>query len=267
MTWGHVPKWLNVNAPKLKIIRHSDFIPAKYLPTFNSNPIELNLHRIPGLNEHFIYFNDDIFLARPCAPTDFFINGKPVCSPIPVPLTPYAQQVPAHIFWSTYCVANEYNDISEAIRKNPELWFSHINRKYLSHVKRAYRESTIYGGFFSHMGVPFCKSTMQQTWEKYPCIAETCTHKFRTPMDVMHTLFTIENLITGNFSPVPPDYFGTIVDMKSFEKIKQLFENRTVRMVCFSDSNSYTEEDENVINRAIAHIFEQIFPNRSSFEI
>lgn len=42
VTWGHVPKWLNVNAPKLKIIRHSDFIPAKYLPTFNSNPIESN---------------------------------------------------------------------------------------------------------------------------------------------------------------------------------------------------------------------------------
>ena len=51
ITWGHIPSWLNVNHPKLKIIRHDQFIPNKYLPTFNSNVIELNLHRIKDLSE------------------------------------------------------------------------------------------------------------------------------------------------------------------------------------------------------------------------
>ena len=54
VTWGHLPKWMNPNAPKLHIVNHRDFIPQQYLPTFSSHTIELNMHRIPGLAEHFI---------------------------------------------------------------------------------------------------------------------------------------------------------------------------------------------------------------------
>ncbi len=65
VTYGHLPKWLNTNNPKLHIVNHKDFIPSKYLPIFNVNPIELNLHRIEGLAERFVYFNDDMFLLQP----------------------------------------------------------------------------------------------------------------------------------------------------------------------------------------------------------
>ena len=54
VTWGHLPKWMNTNYEKLHVVNHKDFIPKEYLPTFNSNAIELNLHRIPGLSENFI---------------------------------------------------------------------------------------------------------------------------------------------------------------------------------------------------------------------
>ena len=50
ITYGHLPEWLNVNNPKLVIVNHKDYIPEKYLPTFNSHTIELNLHRIKGLS-------------------------------------------------------------------------------------------------------------------------------------------------------------------------------------------------------------------------
>lgn len=84
VTYGHLPKWLNINNPKLNIVKHSDFIPKEYLPTFSSHSIELNLHRIESLAERFVYFNDDMFLIRPvkrelffagknCLPTDFAI--------------------------------------------------------------------------------------------------------------------------------------------------------------------------------------------------
>ena len=36
VTWGHLPEWLNTNTPKLHIVNHRDYIPAEYLPTFNS---------------------------------------------------------------------------------------------------------------------------------------------------------------------------------------------------------------------------------------
>jgi hypothetical protein len=42
------------------------------LPTFNSNVIESYLHRLPGLSERFLYFNDDYYLGAPLAPTDLF---------------------------------------------------------------------------------------------------------------------------------------------------------------------------------------------------
>ena len=77
VTWGHYPHWLNLDHPKLYFVRHEDFIPPRYLPTFNCNPIENNLHRIPGLAELFVYFNDDMFISSPVKATDFFINGVP----------------------------------------------------------------------------------------------------------------------------------------------------------------------------------------------
>ena len=77
VTWGHVPQWLDRNAPKLRIVRHEDYIPVKISADFNCNPIELNFHRIPGLAEKFVYFNDDMFLLRPVEPEIFFKNGLP----------------------------------------------------------------------------------------------------------------------------------------------------------------------------------------------
>ncbi len=51
----------------------------QYLPTFSSCSIETMLWRIPGLSERFVYFNDDVFLAAPVQPSDWFIDDKVVC--------------------------------------------------------------------------------------------------------------------------------------------------------------------------------------------
>jgi len=51
----------------------------EYLPTFNCFPIETLLYKIPDLAEHFIYFNDDMFLINETKPEDFFTaEGFPV---------------------------------------------------------------------------------------------------------------------------------------------------------------------------------------------
>ena len=46
VTWGHLPDWLNTDCKNLVIVKHKDYIPAEYLPTFNSNVIEMNYFRI-----------------------------------------------------------------------------------------------------------------------------------------------------------------------------------------------------------------------------
>lgn len=79
VTDRQIPSWIRSGHPKLRIVDHAEFIPSRYLPTFNSHVIEAFLHEIPELADHYIYLNDDVFLARPCRKTDFFTaNGLPM---------------------------------------------------------------------------------------------------------------------------------------------------------------------------------------------
>ncbi|THV38609.1 stealth family protein [Glycomyces buryatensis] len=67
------PHWLDESVPGLTVVDHRDlFEDLENLPTFNSHAIESQLHRIEGLSEHFLYFNDDMFLGRPLSPQAFF---------------------------------------------------------------------------------------------------------------------------------------------------------------------------------------------------
>lgn len=70
---SQIPEWAS---GELRIVLHKDIIPERYLPTFNSSIIELFLHNIQGIDEEFVYFNDDMFPILPCRPEDFFIKGK-----------------------------------------------------------------------------------------------------------------------------------------------------------------------------------------------
>lgn len=87
VTDNQKPHWLNSlfkTRPdlknKIRIIDHREifFGFEEFLPTFNSRSIELLLHRIPELSEHFLSFNDDFFICQNSSPTDFFENNTPV---------------------------------------------------------------------------------------------------------------------------------------------------------------------------------------------
>lgn len=90
VTDDQVPPWLDTSAPGLRIVSHKEiFSDPSLLPTFNSHAIESQLHHIDGLSEHFLYFNDDVFLGRLTAPQDFFVaNGLTKLFPSPVPIPP-----------------------------------------------------------------------------------------------------------------------------------------------------------------------------------
>lgn len=92
VTDRQVPNWLAVSHPGITVVDHHDiFDDPSVLPTFNSHAIETRLHHIDGLAEHFLYFNDDVFLGSPVTPQDFFLaNGvsKFFPSRALIPLTP-----------------------------------------------------------------------------------------------------------------------------------------------------------------------------------
>jgi len=61
---------------EIVLVNHSEFIPSKYLPTFNSRSITSHLHLIPELSERFLYLNDDVFIARKSRVEDWFDGQK-----------------------------------------------------------------------------------------------------------------------------------------------------------------------------------------------
>lgn len=77
ITDNQTPKWLNIDHPQINIVDHKEIFDSKDLPSYNSMAIEMNLHKINGLSNFFLSFNDDFFIGRMTSPGDFFQNGKP----------------------------------------------------------------------------------------------------------------------------------------------------------------------------------------------
>lgn len=79
VTDNQVPEWLDTSNPGIRIVDHTEIMPAESLPCFNSTLIEHFICRIPGLSEHFLYANDDTFINKPVTPDIFFAeDGFPV---------------------------------------------------------------------------------------------------------------------------------------------------------------------------------------------
>ncbi|MFI9153026.1 stealth conserved region 3 domain-containing protein [Streptomyces sp. NPDC053367] len=72
VTDSQVPDWLDPEAEGITVVDHRDILPADALPVFNSHAIESRLHHIAGLSDHYLYFNDDVFINRPVQAGHFF---------------------------------------------------------------------------------------------------------------------------------------------------------------------------------------------------
>lgn len=79
VTDNQVPVWLDTSNARVRIVDHKEIMPDVCLPCFNSAVIEHFLYKIPGLAEHFIYANDDMFINKPVTPETFFgKDGLPI---------------------------------------------------------------------------------------------------------------------------------------------------------------------------------------------
>lgn len=90
VTDSQCPPWLNDFGSRITLVDHREiFSNLDWLPCYAARGIESQLHRIPGLADRFLYFNDDMFLGRSVRPEDFFDSlGRPkvfTCSRRPRP--------------------------------------------------------------------------------------------------------------------------------------------------------------------------------------
>lgn len=62
----------------VRVVDHTEVFRGheEALPTFNSQSIETAMHRIRGLADRFVYFNDDVFVLAPTGPEQFFDGNR-----------------------------------------------------------------------------------------------------------------------------------------------------------------------------------------------
>lgn len=265
ITWGHLPHWLNTDNPKLNIVRHTDFIPEEYLPTFSVNPIELNFHLIPDLSEKFIYSNDDTYFIQPLSPSDFFINDLPVDSAIQNVLQFKRYDGISHMVANDLaCLNNNFNK-KEVISENVGKWFSLKYKKGMFMNLYTLPFSNFTGFEDPHLPNAFLKSTWVDVWEK--CgdrLKMSCNNKVRSLDDVNQWLMRYWQFATGNFIPAKTGRGKLFVIGQDDSIIERVITERTMPMICLSDDKvdvDFEKEKEFIIS-----CFEKVFPQKSSFE-
>lgn len=265
VTDHQIPKFLKTDHPKLKIVFHEDYIPAQYLPTFSSHTIELNMHRLPGLSEHFVYFNDDTFLNRPVKKEDFFRRGKPCYSMLERPLgIDYPISMIHSIVLSDMGVVNRHFHRKDTILK-PWLYASPRYGMWL--LKNLFMlPFPTYQHFADHhVPCPFLKSTLEEVWRAEEAVLdETCRHRFRAYGDVNQYLFRYWDIARGNFAPWYRrcDYF-TVKPETVAQCVNSILKGERP-MLCLNDGGEVAQFD--AISAELQNAFQTRYPGISSFE-
>lgn len=264
VTWGHIPDWLDVNNSKLHIVKHEDYIPEKYLPTFSANPIELNFHRIEGIANQFVYFNDDMFLLRPVKPEDFFKNGLPrdTAALNALSLPPYATTL---LTVNNTAVINRNFSKKKTLIENPLKWFNPLYGKDVLRTVCLLPWPRFTGFREPHLPDSFLLRTYEEVWEKEPeVLEETCMHRFRNAKDVTQWLMRDWQLVKGDFVP-RSHRIGKVYSKPIDDEIISCISKGKYKMVCINDC---TENDSFEIERdRLNEAFSCLLPDKSTFEI
>ena len=255
-----LPVWLDEGNPKLRVVRHSEIIPARYLPTFASSCIEHHLARIPGLSERFLCANDDTMFYRKVEPSFFYApDGLPYCR--------YAGK-PRPADWKP---ANPYES---RLRRALDLVMSRH-----PHQGRQLRSAAVR---YPHHNIDaYLKSDMLATFDLYSDeIAKTLGSHFRTKDAVQRAVYYYEALATGRGHYrlarravgvrrswirrlLRPAYAESLQFVRRRWKTG-LDELRQWRpgLFCFNDTLEITDDDR----AGLVEVYRELFPDRSSFE-
>ncbi len=267
VTCGHVPEWLDLTHPKLKLVKHSDYMKAEYLPTFNINSIELNFHRIPELSDRFVYFNDDMFLLKGVSEEDFFKNGLPRDCCIETALVQDDIRNPfAAMLMNDAALVNMHYSKHDVLRKHWRKWFSPSYGKMAlrNFLMLPYRDFSSFK--YTHLPSAFLKSTYEQLWkEEGEILDEICRNRFRTSFDVNQYVFKYWQYMEGKFIPQSPGVGRFYTIGMHDEQIHSVIRGQQCKMICINDTADVGDFEEQ--KRRIIQSFESILPEKSSFEL
>ena len=230
---SQVPEW--VNREEVNVVLHKDIIPAEYLPTFNSNTIETHLHRIEGLDEEYLYFNDDIFPVAKCSPEDFFRQGKGVIG------------ISRHLFAT---------GMFKKICRNSDA----LARRALGIKKSC---------FFlrpQHICAPMLRSECERLYMTIREDILATLSRTRTEKNVTQYMFTNYLYLQGKIinERISRRHFSVAV--ASPKSMCRAIEQPSRKLICINDVK-ISEERYATMHRMLHETFQKRFPRKSKYEI
>ena len=253
VTDDQCPNWLNLHCQKVTLIDHKDIMPKEALPSFNSIAIENCICNIKGLSEYFLYANDDMFFYKKITP-DFFYdkNLYPICRFHRTKKHPENSLYNAIIEnarlmikdkFNIYMAVNPHHCI-DAYRKSDFLAFQ---KEYKEEVKKV-----IYSNFRKRNNFERIAYLM------YACVIQHGRKKIVKKVDLdLPTIIRMKNYIIKKYSK------DSLYISANSENPKIYLEKFSPKLFCIND-NEHTSNDDRT---KIKEILEEIFPEKSSFEI
>lgn len=244
VTDNQVPSWLDTSNPKVRIVDHKEIMPEICLPCFNSAVIEHFLYNIPGLSEHFLYANDDMFVNRPVKPDDFFAqDGLPIVRFNRRPLRKFT------LWFKEKVQGRALSNYVQTIRRSAEM----VEKKY----------GIYYGGKTHHNIDAYLKSDYQHAAQVFDSeIKATFANHVRSASDVQRNIYSYVALAEKRA------HLHYVTQRTSFrfhihrENHYKKLEKYNPMLFCMNDSEFATDEDR----KRMAEFLSLRFPDKSQFE-
>lgn len=230
---SQIPEW--TDRKRVNIVLHSDIIPKEYLPTFNCNPIEMHLHRIKGLAEQFLYFNDDMFPVLPCKADDFFHDGKAMLG--------MSRHLLALNMYKRIC-RNSSNTARKAMGMTPSPFFMRPQ----------------------HICSPMLKSVCEEVYSKVKKDIIASITRTREGYNLNQYLFLDYMYLKGVLinRRLSKKHFSTGVT--SAKKLCDYLLHPKHKLICINDVQM-SEERYTTMRNALIETFETILPQKSGYEL
>lgn len=244
VTDNQVPVWLVTTNPKIKIVDHTEIMPAVSLPCFNSRLVEHCLYKIPGLAEHFLYANDDMFINKPVSPSTFFAaDGLPI------------------IRFNRSLLRNLYLAFKEKFLGIPLKSYVHAIRNSAELVKKKY--GIYYNGKTHHNIDAYLRSDYQHVAEVFKEeIAATLSNHVRSTNDVQRNIYSYVPLAEKRghllYVTQKTSFRFHIQKESHYRKLKKY--NPT--FFCMNDSEYANDNDR----KRVTAFLSRRFPKKSQFE-
>ena len=265
VTDNQKPDWLNINSDKLVLIDHKEIINNEFLPVFSSNAIECNIHRIPGLSEHFVIFNDDMYLTSPVSPDDFFSDeGLPKYNTALAPITTERYGT-GHFQMNDMGIITSHFTRKE-ILKNGQFFSPKQGIKQIVKTLLYSNAKFICGFWESHLPYPLLKSTFELVWEKESdALNKTSSNRFRDPSDTNVWLFKYWQIASGKYA-VGDVNLGSIFYLENADnKLWDTIVSKKFRIMCINDG--YNIQNEELVMNNFINALNSLLPEKSSFEL